>query len=165
MDNQQNVWYRQSSGSQSKVWMLKSMVLLALVTSVQWTPPDFPPVKHCRFTKTKVFSEPPAWAKDRPPGRDVTQMSHESTVPNMARWDSTASRTSSTLSMSQRSFTALKYVLIGSPVLCCQRTNVGVSDANIQKRSIRTRRDGGLTSDLQVVLIPPWSFADETFYC
>lgn len=136
MDNKQkNVWYRQSSGSQSKVWMLKSMVLLALVTSVQWTPPDFPPVKHCRFTKNKVFTEPPASTKDQPPGRGFTQMSHESTVPNMARWDSTASRTSSTLSMSQRSFTALKYVLIGSPVLCCERTNMEVSNANVQKEA------------------------------
>lgn len=135
MDNKQNVWYRQSSGSQSKVWMLKSMVLLALVTSVQWTPPDFPPVKHCRFIKNNVSTEPPAWTKHRPPGPDFTQMSHESTVPNMARWDSTASRTSSTLSMSQRSFTALKYVLIGSPVLCCGR-NMEASNANIQKEAL-----------------------------
>lgn len=44
--------YLQSSGSQSIVWMLNSMVLLALVTSVQWTPPDFPPVKHCRTVFT-----------------------------------------------------------------------------------------------------------------
>lgn len=79
------VWYLQSSGSQSSVWMLKSMVLLALVTSVQWTPPDRPPVKHCRFTKAKVSSQPPPWAEDKPRGRDLTQMSHESTVPNMAR--------------------------------------------------------------------------------
>lgn len=52
----------------------------------------------------------------------LTHMSQESTVPNMARWDTTASWTSSTLSISQRSFTALKYVLIGSPVLCCRAT-------------------------------------------
>lgn len=32
--------------------MLNSMVLLALVTSVQWTPPDLPPVKHCRIVFT-----------------------------------------------------------------------------------------------------------------
>lgn len=37
-----------------------------------------------------------------------TQMSQESTVPNIARCDTTASWTSSTLSISQRSFTALK---------------------------------------------------------
>lgn len=36
----------QSSGSHCMVWMLKSMVRLALVTSVQWTPPLLPPVRH-----------------------------------------------------------------------------------------------------------------------
>lgn len=132
-DRMKNVRYLQSSGSQSKVWMLKSMVLLALVTSVQWTPPDFPPVKHCWFIKNKVSTEPLPLTKGKPQGQDFTQMSHESTVPNMARWDSTASRTSSTLSISQRSFTALKYVLIGSPVLCCERTSVLFPNVNIQK--------------------------------
>lgn len=46
--------YLQSSGSQSIVWMLNSMVLLAFVTSVQWTPPDFPPVKHCRTVTRNI---------------------------------------------------------------------------------------------------------------
>lgn len=30
------------------VWMLKSMVRLAFETSVQWTPPLLPPVRHCK---------------------------------------------------------------------------------------------------------------------
>lgn len=46
--NTKKLSYLHSSGSQFIVWMLNSMVLLALVTSVQWTPPDLPPVKHCQ---------------------------------------------------------------------------------------------------------------------
>lgn len=34
--------------------MLNSMVLLALVTSVQWTPPDLPPVRHCATNKVNI---------------------------------------------------------------------------------------------------------------
>lgn len=56
-NNERQLSYLHSSGSQSIVWILNSMVLLALVTSVQWTPPDLPPVKHCwtaiRNTHTK----------------------------------------------------------------------------------------------------------------
>lgn len=32
------------------------MVLLAFVTSVQWTPPELPPVKHCRTVFTLAVS-------------------------------------------------------------------------------------------------------------
>lgn len=120
--NTKKLSYLHSSGSQFIVWMLNSMVLLALVTSVQWTPPDLPPVKHCQEAvrnKDQFFfnSFEVQHLKNA-----ITHMSQESTVPNMARCDTTAWWTSSTLSISQRSFTALKYVLIGSPVLCCNMT-------------------------------------------
>lgn len=57
-------------------------------------------VRGCRLDKPGL-SRRPCWA-------ELTQMIQESTVPNMARSLSTACRTSSTLSSSQRSFTALK---------------------------------------------------------
>lgn len=55
----------QSSESHSMVWMLKSMVRLALVTSVQWTPPLLPPVRHWGnkdLTPSKT-TFPPRWQK------------------------------------------------------------------------------------------------------
>uniref|UniRef100_A0A6B0U5T3 Putative secreted protein n=1 Tax=Ixodes ricinus TaxID=34613 RepID=A0A6B0U5T3_IXORI len=69
--------------------MSMSMVRLALVTSVMCTPPLVPPVK---LYKIQV-----------------------STVPNMHRPSSTACFTSGMFSRSHTSFTALKYVLRGSP--------------------------------------------------
>lgn len=50
------VVYLHSSGSQSMVWMLKSIVRLALETSVQWMPPFLPPVMHWGKNKTKQWT-------------------------------------------------------------------------------------------------------------
>lgn len=102
----------QSSESQSMVWMLKSMVRLALVTSVQWTPPLLPPVRHWGnkgWTSSRgTPNNLPRSQMNSPRCVRPTQMIQESTVPNMARPLRTAWRTSPTLSSSQRSFTALK---------------------------------------------------------
>lgn len=111
----------------------------------------------------------------------------------MARSLITACFTLSTLSKSHRSFTALKYVLIGSPVLCCRKQNKKkVNCCHARKLSpvycIRLKTTGSRThnhkrisgktftlctaevkgyifSHLQMVLVSAWGFVDEPLHC
>lgn len=97
-----------SSGSHWRVRMFISRVLLALVTSVTWTPPAVPPVSLCErvwaVRSINLLSLP------------LTHISHVSTVPNIQVPLSIACLTTGTLSISQRNFRALKYGWIGRPV-------------------------------------------------
>ncbi len=100
-----------SSSSQASDARSISIVRLALVTSVTWTPPVGPPVRF--------------------------QMHHESIVPTSSRPSSSAARTPGTLSSIQRIFGPAKYVASGSPVRERKRSGPSSRARSATSRSVR----------------------------
>lgn len=144
------------------VWMLKSMVRLALVTSVQWTPPLLPPVRHwgnrdLTFSRGRTADEPSQVCNTYPDDPGVHCSKHG--APTQDRLADLSHIVQQPAELHRAEVRADGKAGLGLERERCERNTHQKSHCETHIHTAFL-----LLPDLQVVLVLSWSLVDEALH-